>query len=227
MTRPAIVLLSGGLDSCVTAAIAAGTHDLALVHVDYGQRTRARERRAFTEIADFYDVPAARRLLAETDVLSRIGGSALTDPAIPVPQGGCEPDGVPATYVPFRNAHLLSLGVSWAEVLGAGAVYIGVVEEDSSGYPDCTEAFCSAFARAVEAGTSPRVDIRIVTPVIHQSKAEIVRMGSQLGAPLHLTWSCYTREDVGCGRCESCTLRLRAFRKAGVPDPLPYAQDAP
>jgi 7-cyano-7-deazaguanine synthase len=224
---PAVVLLSGGLDSCVTAAIAADAQDLALLHVDYGQRTRTRERRAFAEIADFYDVPESRRLLAETDVLSRIGGSALTDPAIPVPQGEGEQDDVPVTYVPFRNAHLLSLGVSWAEVLGAGAVYIGAVEEDSSGYPDCTEAFCVAFARAVEVGTSPRADIQIVTPVIHHDKAEIVRIGSRLGAPLHLTWSCYTREDVGCGCCESCTLRQRAFRKAGVPDPLPYAQDAP
>lgn len=220
----AVVLLSGGLDSCVTAATAARTHDLALLHFDYGQRTRNRERRAFSEIADFFGVPSGRRLVVSADYLTRIGGSALTDPAIPVPDADLGRGEVPITYVPFRNAHLLCLGVSWAEVLHARTVYLGVVQEDSSGYPDCTEAFCTAFSEAVAAGTRPESGIRILTPVLHMDKPRIVRTGLDLGAPLHLTWSCYQREDVACGRCDSCVLRLNAFRKAGVSDPISYAK---
>lgn len=218
----AVVLLSGGLDSCVTAAIAAQTCDLALLHLDYGQRTRARERRAFADIAAHFGVPENRRLTLQADCLARIGGSALTDPGIPVPDADDAGAGVPVTYVPFRNAHLLSLGVSWAEVLGASAVYIGVVEEDSAGYPDCTEAFCRAFASAVRLGTRPESGVRVETPVIHLRKAEIVARGAALGAPLHLTWSCYRDEDLACGRCDSCRLRLNAFREAGRRDPIPY-----
>ncbi len=222
MSELAVVLLSGGLDSCVTAAVAAQSHALALLHLTYGQRTRTREHRAFSDIADSYGVPPQRRLIVETDHLSQIGGSALTDPDIPVPDADLQRREIPVTYVPFRNAHLLCLGVSWAEVLGARAVYIGVVEEDSSGYPDCTEAFCLAFAKAAAAGTRPDTDIRICTPVIHHTKAQTVRLGADLGAPLHLTWSCYSREDTPCGRCDSCVLRLRAFQNAGIPDPAPY-----
>ena len=222
MKPPAVVLLSGGLDSCVTAAIAAQSHDLALLHLDYAHRTHDRERKAFCDIADFFGVPPESRMIVESDYLSRIGGSALTDPAIPIPQTEPRSSGrLPATYVPFRNAHLLSLGVSWAETIGAGAVYIGVVEEDSSGYPDCTKAFCSAFGAAAAAGTRDRIEI--LTPVIDHTKSEIVRLGDRLGAPLELTWSCYGLEGPACGRCESCRLRKNAFREAGIPDPLPYA----
>ena len=222
MKAVAVVLLSGGLDSCVTAAVAAQSHDLALLHLAYGQRTQTRERQAFSDIADFYGVPPKRRTILQTDALSRIGGSALTDPDVPVPDADLQRPDVPITYVPFRNAHLLCLGVSWAETLRARAVYIGIVEEDGSGYPDCTEDFCSAFARAVTAGTRPETDICIHTPVIHHTKTQIVRLGADLGAPLHLTWSCYSREDVACGRCDSCALRLRAFQNAGIPDPVSY-----
>ncbi len=222
MTARSVVLLSGGLDSTVTAAVAALEGGSALLHLDYGQRTRLRERRAFLEVADHYGVPESRRLLVEADHLARIGGSSLTDASVPVPEGDRTHTGIPNTYVPFRNAHLLSLGVSWAEVLGAQAVYLGAVEEDSSGYPDCTEAFCRAFAAAVTAGTPPETRIRIETPLIHRTKADIVRLGVALGAPLHLTWSCYQREDLACGRCDSCRLRHDAFAEAGVPDPIPY-----
>ena len=222
MKTRSVVLLSGGLDSTVTAALAAQEGGAALLHLDYGQRTRSREHRAFLDVANHYGVPQSQRLVLEADHLARIGGSALTDAAIPVPEGDPARIGIPSTYVPFRNAHLLSLGVSWAEVLGAEAVYLGVVEEDSSGYPDCTEAFCRAFADAVEAGTPPETRIRIETPVIHRTKADIVRLGVELSAPLHLTWSCYQREDLACGRCDSCLLRRNAFRDAGIPDPIPY-----
>ena len=223
MSDLSVILLSGGMDSCVTAAVAAQRHDLALLHLDYGQRTRLRERSAFARIGDHYAVPQDRRMIVESGFLSQIGGSALTDPSIDVPESASPPGEIPITYVPFRNAHLLSLGVSWAETLGASAVFIGVVEDDSSGYPDCTEAFCRAFATAAKLGTRPDSELRIETPLIHLSKADIVRRGSDLGAPLHLTWSCYVQDEVACGRCESCRLRLEAFQAAGLSDPLPYA----
>jgi 7-cyano-7-deazaguanine synthase len=215
------------MDSCVAAAIAAQDADLAALHVTYAQRTAARERRAFDAVADALGVPTDRRLVADLAYLPRIGGSSLTDPALAVPDA---PDdapaapGVPNTYVPFRNTHILAVAVSWAEVLGADAVVIGAVEEDSSGYPDCRAEYFAAFERLVDAGTRPETEIRIETPVLAMSKAEIVRTGMRLGAPLHLTWSCYRREDVACGRCESCRLRLRAFEAAGVRDPVEYAE---
>lgn len=227
----AIVLVSGGMDSCVTAAIASRTHRLALLHVNYGQRTEERELRAFHELADHFS--ADRRLVVSIEHLKVIGGSALTDTSIPVPVPGLPTDGgtdqhsgIPATYVPFRNAHLLSIAVSWAEVLGARAIFIGAVEEDSSGYPDCREIFYEAFNRVIETGTKPETKTAIITPVIHLNKSQIVRTGIELGAPLHLTWSCYQNGDRACGRCESCLLRLKGFREAGIPDPIPYEQPA-
>jgi 7-cyano-7-deazaguanine synthase len=221
----AVVLLSGGMDSCVTAAIAHQTHRLALVHASYGQRTERRERRAFEEIADFYGVE--ERLVVRLEHFAQIGGSALTDPRIPVPErepGGVASHGtaIPATYVPFRNAHFLSVAVSWAEVISARAVYIGAVAEDSSGYPDCRPEYYRVFAALVRAGTKPETQIEIVTPVIGLRKSEIVRRGIELGAPLHLTWSCYQFEDAACGACDSCRLRLRAFAEAGETDPISY-----
>lgn len=220
MNRLAVVLLSGGLDSCVTAAVARQNDDLALLFIDYGQRTNAREHRAFLEIADHYEVPASRRLTVRTDAFRQIGGSALTDPKVPVPDADLDRNDVPVTYVPFRNALLLCLGVSWAESVGAASVYLGAVEEDGSGYPDCTQAFFDAFARAADTGTRPESRIRILAPVIHLDKRQIIRLGLELGAPLHLTWSCYRNSDRACGRCDSCILRLRAFEAAGVPDPI-------
>jgi 7-cyano-7-deazaguanine synthase len=220
--QKAVVLLSGGLDSCVTAAVAAQEYDLALLHLQYGQRTQSREHQAFEEIANHFNVPLADRLVAETGFLSKIGGSALTDPTIAIPDADLDTRMVPVTYVPFRNAHLLSLGVSWAETIGARAVFIGVVQEDSSGYPDCTEAFCKAFSRAVTEGTRDGT-IQIHTPLIHHGKASIVKLGTDIAAPLHLTWSCYADEIKACGVCDSCVLRLRAFEQSGSQDPIPYA----
>ncbi len=222
MKQIAVVLLSGGLDSCVTAAVARQNYDLALFFLDYGHRTNAREHRAFRDIADFYRVPKRRRLTARTDALQQIGGSALTDRNVPVPDANIDRKDIPVTYVPFRNALFLSMGVSWAESFGATSVYLGAVEEDSSGYPDCTRAFCDAFARAVDTGTRPESHIRILAPVIHLKKHQIVRLGVELGAPLHLTWSCYRSSDRACGRCDSCILRLKAFKTAGIPDSIPF-----
>jgi 7-cyano-7-deazaguanine synthase len=226
----AIVLVSGGMDSCVTAAIANEQYTLALLHVNYGQRTEARELRAFNAIADFYRVE--KRLSVSLEHLKAIGGSALTDMNIPVPEvspavcvprpSSLTPSQVPSTYVPFRNAHLLAISTSWAEVTGATKIFIGAVEEDSSGYPDCREVFYQAFNRVIETGTKPETRIEIVTPLIHLKKSAIVKRGAELKAPLHLTWSCYQNSEKACGRCESCVLRLKGFREAGVKDPIPY-----
>ena len=219
----AVVLLSGGMDSCLTAAVAARTHRLAVLHSSYGQRTAAREERAFSEIAGH--LGAEFRLLIDQSYMTAIGGSALTDQALAVPDAdltAAAQGEVPITYVPFRNAHFLSAAVSWAEVLGAEAVFIGAVEQDSCGYPDCRPAYYEAFNRAVDAGTKPDTRIRIETPLIGLSKAEIVQRGVSLGAPLHLTWSCYQSAERACGRCDSCVLRLRAFQQAGLDDPIPY-----
>jgi 7-cyano-7-deazaguanine synthase len=219
----AVVLLSGGMDSCVTAAIANQTHRLALLHASYGQRTERRERRAFDEIADFYGV--RERLVVRFDAFAQIGGSALTDQRINVPESGeaLSPHaGIPVTYVPFRNAHFLSAAVSWAEVIGASAIFIGAVTEDSSGYPDCRPEYYQAFQGVIREGTRPETHIEIVTPVIAMHKSEIVRRGVELGAPLQFTWSCYQFDEAACGACDSCRLRLRAFADAGVRDPIAY-----
>jgi len=236
----AVVLLSGGMDSCVCAALAARDHEPAAVHVSYGQRTEERERQSFLAISRRLGI--LDQLVVRNESLRAIGGSALTDDAIAVPeaqevgQNSAKPSsakhssakhssagpGIPVTYVPFRNAHFLAVAVSWAEVLGANKVYIGAVEPDSSGYPDCRPAYYKAFNEVVKMGTKEG-DIEIVTPLIAMKKNEIVRLGLELGAPFDLTWSCYSREDQACGTCDSCVLRLRAFEAAGVPDPIPYA----
>ncbi len=220
----AVVSLSGGMDSCVAAAIAkAEGHDLALLHADYGQLTESRERQAFQDIADFYGVPLPRRLVISFENFRKIGGSALTDARIALPEGDLERSGIPSSYVPFRNAHLLSTAVSWAEVLGAEAIFVGFVEEDSSGYPDCRETFLRSFEQTANLGTKPETRLRFFAPLIHSSKAQIVRQGLELGAPLHLSWSCYRNEDKACGTCDSCLLRLRGFQQAGAVDPIAYA----
>lgn len=223
--RPlAVVLLSGGMDSCVCAALARQEHDLALLHAGYGQRTEERERRAFEAIARHYGV--ARTLVAHLDHLRRIGGSALTDKSRDAINARREGSSIPDTYVPFRNTHLLAAAVSWGEVIGARRVYIGAVEEDGSGYPDCREEYYRAFNQLIRVGTRPETEVEVVTPLIHMSKGGIVKEGLRLKAPLHLTWSCYTENDLACGRCESCRLRLRGFLEAGAQDPLPYRADS-
>jgi len=216
----AVVLLSGGMDSCVCAALAARDHDAAAVHVSYGQRTEGRERNSFLAICGRLEI--RDKLIVRNEALRAIGGSALTDDQIAVPAAEAAGHSVPVTYVPFRNAHFLAVAVSWAEVIGADKVYIGAVEPDSSGYPDCRPAYYEAFNRVVKTGTKDG-RIEIVTPLIAMRKAEIVRLGLELGAPFDLTWSCYSREDRACGVCDSCVLRLRAFDAAGVKDPIPYA----
>ena len=218
----AIILVSGGMDSCVTAAIARkGNDDLAFLHVSYGQLTESRERKAFNDIADHYRID--ERLDISIEHLAKIGGSSLTDKKITVSEADLESKDIPTSYVPFRNANLLSIAVSWAEVIGASAIYIGAVAEDSSGYPDCRPEFYEAFQKTIDAGTKPDTHIRIRTPIIHLSKADIVKKGIELKAPLHLSWSCYRSEDLACGTCDSCALRLRGFAQAGVRDPIDYA----
>ncbi len=217
----AVLSLSGGMDSCVCAALAARTHDVYALHFSYGQRTEARELASAKAIAEI--VGAKDFLHLKTDLFRRIGGSALTDARIAVPAAGEEiGHEVPVTYVPFRNAHFLAAAVSWAEVLGAEKVIIGAVEQDSSGYPDCRPAYYAAFNELIRQGTKEG-SIRVETPLIALRKTEIVKLGVELGAPLHVTWSCYSGESEACGVCDSCVLRLRAFAEAGALDPIPYA----
>lgn len=213
--------MSGGLDSCVTAALARQEHDLFALHACYGQRTQAREREAFEAQAAFF--AAREQRVIDLGYLGRLGGSSLTDPSLEVPEGDLERESIPTTYVPFRNAHFIAAGVSWAEVLGVGRIFIGAVEEDSSGYPDCRPAYYEAVNRLIEVGTRPETHIRVETPLIRMRKAGIVRMGLDLGAPLALTWSCYRSLEAACGQCDSCLLRLRAFEEAGAGDPIRYA----
>lgn len=215
----AVVLLSGGMDSCVAAALTRSTHRLAFLHASYGQRTESRELKAFHDIADFYHVQ--HRLAITLGHLSAIGGSSLTDSSMPVPDADFGSRGIPTSYVPFRNANFLSAAVSWGEVLGASAICVGAVEEDSSGYPDCRAEFFDAFNHVIRTGTKSSGP-QVVTPVVGMSKAEIVLRGRALGAPLQVTWSCYRRDDVACGTCDSCARRLRGFQLAGFDDPIPY-----
>ena len=221
----AVCLVSGGLDSCVTAAIAhQEVGEVAFLHVSYGQRTEARELRAFEEIASHFGIK--RRLSVSIEHLATIGGSSLTNLNIPVSAARLGASDIPTSYVPFRNAHLLAIATSWAEVIGATSIYIGAVAEDSSGYPDCRPEFYEAFQRVVSLGTKVQTKIDIRTPIIKLLKSEIVELGQRLGAPLALTWSCYSESEQACGECDSCALRLRAFRLAGVADPIPYLLDS-
>lgn len=227
--KRAVVLLSGGMDSCVTLAVArAEGYTVQALHVNYGQRTQERELRAFHDICDHYEVVG--RLVVDVSHLAAIGGSSLTDSRIeitrsPLAETGIVSShaGIPTSYVPFRNANILAIATSWAEVVGAEALYIGAVEEDSSGYPDCRDVFFRAFEEVINTGTKPETRIRIITPLISLRKSEIVTLGNKVGAPLHLSWSCYARQDAACGECDSCLLRLRGFDEAGCIDPIEYA----
>jgi 7-cyano-7-deazaguanine synthase len=222
-----VLCLSGGMDSCVCAALAAKEHEVFAVHFSYGQRTEARELQAAQEIARLVGLKELLHL--KIDLFRRIGGSALTDASIAVPDAAKDESQIgveiPVTYVPFRNAHFLSAAVSWAEVLGAETVMIGAVEQDSSGYPDCRPAYYHAFNELIRQGTKDG-SIRVETPLIALKKSEIIRLGVEVGAPFHVSWSCYSGERQACGVCDSCALRLRAFREAGTPDPIPYASHA-
>ena len=218
----AVVLLSGGMDSCVCAALAVRDYDAAALHIRYGQRTEDRELKSFLAVCERLRI--RERLVVRNEALKVIGGSALTDKNIVVPESHALGHEIPVTYVPFRNAHFLAVAVSWAEVLGASKIYVGAVEQDSSGYPDCRPAYYHAFNQVIKAGTKTKEGgIEVVTPLIALRKAEIVRLGLELRAPFDLTWSCYSREDRACGVCDSCALRLRAFHEASAVDPLPYA----
>jgi len=216
----AVIAVSGGLDSCVTAAIANEKYQLAFAHINYGQRTQERELKAFNEIADYYSVE--KRIIIDFTHLAKIGGSSLTDKSMEIHDADLENQEIPNSYVPFRNANILTACVSWAEVIEAEAIYIGAVFEDSSGYPDCRPDFFEAFNSVISLGTKTNTNIRIETPIIHMNKNEIIEHGNKLNAPLHLTWSCYKNEDEACGVCDSCALRLRGFQKAGMEDPIPY-----
>lgn len=220
-TKPlAVCLVSGGLDSCVAAAIAAVDYDLAFLHVNYGQRTQERELRAFTDIANHYKVQ--RRLVVDLEHLKVIGGSALTDQKIQVPHHTLGEPGIPTTYVPFRNTHIIAIAVSWAEIIGARYIYIGAMEEDSSGYPDCRKSYFAAYNILIKEGTRPETKIEIIAPLVNQDKRSVVLDGVVLGAPFHLTWSCYQEQNLACGHCDSCLLRLKGFAEAGVSDPIAY-----
>lgn len=218
--KKAIVAVSGGMDSCVTAAIAKGNYNLSFVHINYGQRTEKRELKSFYDIADYYGVK--NKLVVDFSHLAKIGGSSLTDRNIKISEADLSSKEIPSSYVPFRNANILSVCVSWAEVIEAEAIFIGAVYEDSSGYPDCRPEFFNAFEKMIDFGTKPETKIVIATPIIHFSKEDIVKKGVELNAPLNLTWSCYQNEDEACGVCDSCALRLRGFQLAGIEDPIKY-----
>lgn len=218
---PAVALVSGGLDSCVTAAMAARSRSIYALHASYGQRTQNRERRAFREIAE--RLGAAGALEVDLSVLAKMGSSSLLNKSVPIPEGEGKTGEIPTTYVPFRNGVLLSVAAAWAESLGAGEIFIGAVAPDApQGYPDTTREFFDALERAILIGTRPETKIKIMAPAVDWPKHEVVEKGLELGAPLELTWSCYAEEDEACGKCLSCESRLKAFREAGVEDPIPY-----
>lgn len=218
----AVVLVSGGMDSCTTAAIAAKDYQLAFLHLNYGQRTETRELQAFKDIAAHYGV--REQLVVDVSYFSQIGGSSLTDAALEVTAADLQRQEVPTSYVPFRNANILAIATSWAEVIGATKLFIGAVQDDSSGYPDCREAFFNAFNEVIRQGTKPETRIEIVTPLLHLKKAEIIQAALELRAPIHLSWSCYQDNEQACGVCDSCALRLRGFQQLGLEDPIPYRQ---
>ncbi|PID56831.1 MAG: 7-cyano-7-deazaguanine synthase QueC [Ignavibacteriae bacterium] len=218
----AVVALSGGLDSCVTTAIACRDYEVALLHINYGQKTESRELDSFHKIAEFYEI--TKKLVIDFSHFHKIGGSSLTDKSMEIEKADLENKNIPNTYVPFRNANILSACVSWAEVIQAEAIFIGAVNEDSSGYPDCRPEFFHSFQQTVNLGTKPKTNIKIETPIINLNKVEIIKLGLELNTPLELTWSCYGNEKEACGVCDSCALRLRGFQSAGVVDPIPYKE---
>ena len=220
----AIVLLSGGMDSCLTAAIANKKYaNLAFLHLNYGQNTEKKELECFHAISNHYQVPESKRKIIDVSFLEQIGGSSLTDRNIEVKRYQGDTEEIPDSYVPFRNTHIISMAVSWGEVIGASKIYIGAVEEDSSGYPDCRPEYYKAINELIKVGTKDG-NIEVVTPLIKMSKKEIILKAVELNAPIEKSWSCYEREDKACGECDSCALRLRGFQQAGVEDPIEYLE---
>lgn len=221
MNKLAVVLISGGMDSAVCAGIAVEqSYEIAALHLNYGQRTESRELKAFNDICDYYNV--SKRLIVDVSFLAQIGGSSLTDKNIDVPEANLGSDEIPNSYVPFRNANILAIATSWAEVIKADALFIGAMEGDSSGYPDCRRVFFDAFEKTIDEGTKPETKIKIITPLINSTKAEIIKLGAEIKVPLYLSWSCYRESEIACGTCESCALRLRGFNAAGIEDGIPY-----
>lgn len=220
----AVVLVSGGMDSLVTAAIANEEHEnLAFLHLNYGQKTQEKELECFKKIATHYGVDPTLQKVIDVSFLKQIGGSSLTDDNIDVKRYKGDSDEVPDSYVPFRNTHIVAMAVSWAEVIGAKKIFIGAVEEDSSGYPDCRPSYYKALNALIKEGTKDG-DIHVITPVIDLKKNEIVQKAVDLNAPIEFSWSCYERNDEACGTCDSCALRLRGFQRAGLEDPIPYKE---
>jgi 7-cyano-7-deazaguanine synthase len=216
----AVILVSGGMDSCTTAAIAAENYELAFLHLNYGQRTAKRELKAFNDIADYYEI--RERLVVDVKYFTQIGGSSLTDYNLKIEAADLERRNIPASYVPFRNANILAIATSWAEVIGAAKIFIGAVQDDSSGYPDCREVFFLAFNEVIRFGAKPETKIKIEAPLLHLKKDAIVQKAIEMKAPIELSWSCYQKEEQACGVCDSCALRLRGFQRAGREDPVSY-----
>ena len=222
MSKKAICILSGGMDSTLSSYIAKNEgYEIIAVHFNYGQRTEKRELKAFRNICD--DLGILEKYEIDIPFFTQIGASALTDKNIDVPTEGVKP-GVPITYVPFRNGIFLSITAAIAEKEGATAMYIGVVQEDSSGYPDCTDEFIQDITKAINQGTKEETKIEIVTPLVHLTKAQIVEEAIKLNVPLEHTWSCYKEENEACGVCDSCRLRLNGFKLANAIDPIPYKE---
>lgn len=218
----AIVLVSGGMDSACVAAIAASEHqELAFLHITYGQNTAAKERECFEKICEHYQIPENKRMVIDISFLREIGGSSLTDDKIEVSKYEGDSNVIPSSYVPFRNTHIIASAVSWAEVLKVDEIYIGANEEDSPGYPDCRPAYYEAYNKLIQAGTKEG-KISIKTPIIQLKKSEIIQKAIELKAPLELTWSCYESNDLACGVCDSCALRLRGFKELSLEDPISY-----
>lgn len=220
--RPlAVVLLSGGMDSALCAIKTRELgYDLAALHLNYGQRTQERELQAFRDLCKYFEIE--QKLTVDVSYLSQIGGSSLTDTSIDVQGADLSSQEIPNSYVPFRNANILAIATSWAEVINAHALVAGAMEQDSSGYPDCRREFYDSFEETIRLGTKPGSEIKVLTPIIALTKQDIVEQGIKSGLPFDLTWSCYSSSDQACGVCESCALRLRGFANAGLEDPLPY-----
>jgi len=221
--KKAVVILSGGMDSTTALFIAKKEgYTLIPLHFNYGQRTEKKELESFNKICDYLNLE--NKYIIDIPFYKQIGASALVDKTIDVPTDGIKP-GIPVTYVPFRNGIFLSIAAAIAEKESAEAIYIGVVEEDSSGYPDCREEFIKNMEKAINTGTKPETNITIKTPLIHLKKEDIVKKALEVNVPLELTWSCYKNEDEACGVCDSCRLRLKGFKKVGIKDPIKYKGD--
>jgi 7-cyano-7-deazaguanine synthase len=218
--KKAVCVLSGGMDSTLASYIAKKEgYEIIAVHFNYGQRTEHKELEAFRNICIELNIKDKYEI--NIPFFTQIGASALTDTSIEIPTGGIE-DGIPVTYVPFRNGIFLSIATAIAEKHEAQALFIGVVQEDSSGYPDCTDTFINKMESAMNQGTRDETKLEIITPLVHMTKEEIVKKSLVLGVPLKYTWSCYANEEKACGVCDSCRLRLNGFKLAGVKDEVEY-----